>query len=217
MSFKDKIEQSKKSEFVKKGGWFKFVEGTNKIRVLSEPEPFYEDFNLGICYTGCGFQGSPKALAYIFDHADAQIKLMRMPYTIAEYIGTLESDEDYNFDAFPMPYGLTIEATGAGTKEVEYKVTPRPVRQAMPDAVIAELQKKTPVAQLIEKMKEDNAEKHRKDGTMARLQQKRKDSEDAADKAYDSMGGTKVDYPPNDGAEINFDAPVDQAKEDARA
>lgn len=170
MSLLDKAKQDMQSEHARQGGgWFKFKEGNNKIRLLSEPVAIYEDYKLGMCYTGCGFQGSVKYLAYIYDYADNSIKLMKIPYTIFENIGSLEMNEDYSFTGFPMPYDINIDAKGAGTKEVKYTLTPRPVRNEVPAPTIEELAKKKTVSEVIDILKKKNEEKHREDGTWERI------------------------------------------------
>lgn len=123
MSFTDKMEKDKvdNKKFANTGMYFKFLEGANQFRIITEPEVYYNDFKKGICYEDCGFKGSPKYMCYILDRADGGIKLANLPFTIAEELGTLERDEDYTFEGFPMPYDLKVEAKNAGTKEVDYK------------------------------------------------------------------------------------------------
>jgi hypothetical protein len=49
-----------------------------------------------------------------------------MPISIAKSLGSVQEDPDYAFTKFPMPYDITINAKGAGTKEVDYQVVARP-------------------------------------------------------------------------------------------
>ena len=165
MSYLEKLNQAEKSEHNSSGsGWFKFKEGRNSIRVLTEPEPFFEDFKRGICYTDCGYQGSAKTLAYILDNTDGKVKLMKIPYTISKLIGEYQLSEDWSFDSFPMPYDIVIGVKNAGTKEVEYTPTPRPVRSEITSDTLEQMSKnkKTP-AEVIEVLKAKNIEKHNAD------------------------------------------------------
>lgn len=173
MSFKDKLNEAEKSEHNSSGGgWFKFREGKNSIRVLTEPEPFFEDFKRGICYTGCGYSGSAKTLAYVLDNLDGKVKLMRIPYTISQLIASWQISEDWSFENFPMPYDIVIEAKGAGTKEVEYSPTPRPKRTEVSNDVIEQVLKQGTCAEVIAKLKEKNIEKHKADGSWQKEQER---------------------------------------------
>ena len=162
----EKIKQDEKSEQAQaRGGWFKFHEGKNKIRVLRTPEVIYEDYVKGMCYTDCRFKGNIKYLTYIWDYADATVKLMKIPFGIFNWIAKMETDEDWSFTGFPMPYDMTIDAEKAGTKEVTYTVTARPVREDMPAEVISDVARRKPIAEIIEGLKKRNEDKHRADGT----------------------------------------------------
>lgn len=168
---KDKIKQAESSEFNGGGSnWFKFKEGRNSIRVLTEPEPFFEDFKRGVCYTGCGYQGSAKTLAWVIDNGDGRLKLMRIPYTISKLIASWQTDEDWAFESFPMPFDINIDATGAGTKEVDYKVTPRPKKSEVSAEVIDAVMKENTCAEIIESLKAKNIEKHKADGSWQKEQ-----------------------------------------------
>lgn len=170
-SLAERAVQDAKSDMAKRGGWFKFKEGKNKIRILSEPAVLYEDFKLGICYTDCGFKGAMKYLAYAWDYADESIKLFKMPLTIFNYIANLELEEGWAFTGFPMPYDLVINAKDAGTKEVEYTPTPSPTRVEVPVVVQEEMRKKKSALEIIDGLKIKNQEKHRADGTWDALHQ----------------------------------------------
>ena len=157
MSFSDKVnEESKKMNT--SNDWFKLEEGENKIRVLVEPEVFYEKFKTGICYTDCGYTGTPKYLTWILDEKDGKIKLFRMNLTLAKQIATYMNDEDYKFETFPMPYSIKINAKNAGTKEVEYTVIPGK-ENPIEEAILAETTTKKNVVEIIESMKAKQKER----------------------------------------------------------
>jgi hypothetical protein len=166
MTLAERAEQDAKSEQAQaRGGWFKFKEGKNRFRILAEPQVIYEDFKLGICYTDCGFKGSIKYLTYIWDYLDETIKLMKIPFSIFNWIASLELDIDWKFDGFPMPFDITVDAKDAGTKEVKYSPTPSPRREEMPAEVIDDLKRRKPALEIIDGLKKKNEEKHRGDGT----------------------------------------------------
>ena len=184
MSFQDKLNQAEKSEHSNSGsGWFKFKEGKNSIRVLTEPEPLFEDYNRGICYTGCGYQGSAKTLAYVLDNADGRVKLMKIPYSISKQIAEYQISEDWSFESFPIPYDIIINVKNAGTKGVEYTTTPSPKREDVSSDVIEQMQKnKKTCAEVIEIMKQKNIEKHKADGSYQKEQERQaKLKQDLAD------------------------------------
>lgn len=143
----------------KSGDWFKFQEGDNAFRVLEEPELIFEKFKVGICYTGCGYEGTPRFMTYILDRKDNKIKLAKLPYKIGTTIASYENDEDYAFTGFPMDYDIKVFAKNAGTKEVEYTVTPRPKREDIDSETAEELMKMKRIPDIIAKMKEKQKEK----------------------------------------------------------
>jgi len=178
MSLKDKIakDQEDNKEYADQtGGWYKFAEGDNQFRVLVEPEVLYEAFKIGICYTDCGYTGTPKYLTYLLDRKDGKIKLFKLPFTIFNTISDYETDEDYKFEGFPMPYDVKVGAVGAGTKEVQYTVLPKPFKELtegelrMIHEFLGSEKNKTP-AEIIKRMKEKQIEKHKEDGTWDRRQ-----------------------------------------------
>lgn len=200
MSLQDKLKQDQQSDHAKKGGsWFKFKEGDNKLRVLTEPIAIYEDYKLGMCYTDCRFQGSIKYLSYIYDFSDNAVKLMKIPYTVFQDIANFEQDEDYKFEGFPMPYGLNVRATNAGTKEVKYSTIPSPNRKELPSEVIQKISKMKTVIEIIDGMKKRNEEKHREDGTWEKLHAGIDMSKVPAD-----SGADNIPYPEDEVGEIPF-------------
>ncbi len=162
-------EENKDVATPRESNWFKFLEGDNQFRILIEPEVLYEKYKVGICYTDCGYTGTPKYLTWILDKADNKVKLFKLPFTIFQQIAGYQEDADYAFTEFPMPYDLKITATGAGTKEVGYVMLPKPVKELTDEEKgivaekMAEEQTKTP-AEIIARMKEKQIEKHKLEG-----------------------------------------------------
>ena len=148
------------------GDWYKMQKGNNTFRILTEPKIMFEKYNVGICYTDCGYQGSPKFLMWVLDERDNVVKLMKINYTSGEQILALETDVDYGFKGFPMPYSISISADDkVGTKDVTYGAPlPRPVKP-LPDNIGDEMSKRKPISEIIERMKTNQKEKHVLDGT----------------------------------------------------
>ena len=139
---------------------------------------FCEKFKVGICFTGCGYQGSPKYLAWIYNYDTEQVELMKLPYSLSKQLSDFCLDEEYSFTEFPMPYDLKIKATNAGTKEVQYTMLPRMKKAFAVDGV--EIDKLKSCAEIIESMKE-----------------KQKDKVNA-DRSMEKLAGQKPEYPQED-------------------
>ncbi len=197
MSLLDKAKKDQENEHAKKGGgWFKFKEGDNRLRILVEPIAIFEDYNLGICYTACGFTGNIKYLTFVYDFADNQIKLWKMPYGLFQDLAGLETDEDFAFSEFPMPYGLNIKAKDAGTKEVKYTLIPSPKRVPLPEYVMTEISKKADdLPKIIETMKKKNEEEHKANGMYEKLHAKGNTA---------PADASNVEYPVNNLGEASF-------------
>ena len=98
-----------------KGEYFKPQEGANRVRLVSVCLPHESSFK---------GQKNFKWLCQILDRKDGKVKPYFMPHTIYGFIRDLQLDPDYAFKEIPMPFDITINATGAGTKEVKYSLTP---------------------------------------------------------------------------------------------
>lgn len=131
--------------------WFKVREGNNRIRLLSTMVPYASHFNFGaclgkeecpVCKEDDEARPSVKFLVNVLDYSDNEIKIAQLPYTIAKAIQEYQDSEEYSFDSAPMPYDITIKATKAGTKEVEYNVMASPKRTDVPTEVLTKLEKK---------------------------------------------------------------------------
>ncbi len=178
MALADKIKQQEEAARKEgisggKDGWVKIQEGDNRFRVLSEPEMLFEDFNHGICYTDCGYEGSAKFLMYVLDRKDNKIKLWKAPYTVGTSIAGYETDEEYRFDSYPMPYDVKLNAKNAGTKEVKYTLVPGRATTPVGQEVMDELGKKKGIADIISGMKEKNKQEHIATGFYDEQQAKR--------------------------------------------
>ena len=153
--------------------WFKFKEGSNKLRLLTAGDVIAEHFKKGVCYgvmKGCPHHvadengnlpqsASVKWMLYIHDLSDDSLKLAKFPLKIMKALKELKADTDWGFADFPMPYSIDVKATNASTKEVEYAVIPNPNKVAVPEEIKEELEKQTAPSEIIQKMK-DKQEKN---------------------------------------------------------
>ena len=206
MSFADKIKQqeneAQQQGIASRGNYFKFQEGDNVFRVLTSPEMYFENFKIGTCYTDCGYEGSAKFMCYLavtekdLENNDVQvIKQATLPYKIGTTIAEYESDEDYAFDSFPIPFNIKVKAKGAGTKEVEYTVTPSPKRTEVDPQVMMQLNGLKPIEEIIAKKKEAQKEKHVADGTWQKEQDRKAELKKGLDEAKAGAGLPVVEYP----------------------
>jgi hypothetical protein len=110
-----KRKEAERSGLLGSGDYLKLKEGANRLRLLTECLPY-----LG------SYQGKRnfKWLCYVVDRVDGRVKPFFMPHMIYKQIEALQVSDDYAFIDVPMPYDLTVNAKGAGTKEVEYTLMP---------------------------------------------------------------------------------------------
>lgn len=134
-------KEAEDSGMLGSGGFYKFKEGDNRIRLMSICLPHRSVFD-----------GKPnfKWLCYVLDRRDGEVKAHFMPHTIYKSIEALQLDPEYTFDDVPMPYDVNIKAKGAGTKEVEY--TMLPARRATP--LTGEEQEKLEAVKPLEEVKQ---------------------------------------------------------------
>lgn len=204
MSTKDLIDKASKEYGTGGSDIFQFKKsGKYTIRLLTDPAPIATHF-LGkgqgayVCFgkdKGCPFHKdtdkapSLKFMVYLVDRADGKVKLGELPYSVIAKVADFEEDEDYAFEAYPMPYDIkvTFDKENSDPKQI-YKVLASPKKTELKEeetAALAEgMEKVTPV---------DYVEK-RKAKALAKFQ-----SEGSAEKDYRG-----ADYPEEE-LEPNFD------------
>ncbi len=165
-SFEDQFNKDLKDHGVGggKNDWFKVEEGENKIRVCVTPMFNQSRYKYGTCYEGADFCKKEnlgdkenlinKWLAWIIDRKDGKLKLYNMPFTVSKSIVSLKTNAEYAFEDFPMPFDITLNVKGAGTKEVEYTVLPGRKEFSLTDEEKAALEKESPVEDIIAAMKD---------------------------------------------------------------
>ena len=162
--------------------YFKFKEGENKIRVLTQPVKKLSRWGHGICYEGAAYctpealdasyaealeeakkagkdiskvarpQLSLKWAVWAIDRATGKIVIAELTNTMARTIREWMDGDDYGFKQFPMPYDMTVSAKGAGKTTVKYTVTAARKNTDLTEEELTELSKQTPIDQIIEKM-----------------------------------------------------------------
>lgn len=143
------IAKADKEFGLESGAYLKIKEGNNKIRLLSETVG-YESYYKG--------NRNVKFICWVLDYVDGKVKLYFMPFKILKSIEALQiATDDYRFDEVPMPYDITINATNAGTKEVNYSVLPARANSPIEKQVLDDLNGKASIADVIIKLKENDA------------------------------------------------------------
>lgn len=132
------------------GDYLKLREGDNRFRLMSRCLPHDGE------YQG---RRNFKWLCYVLDRVDGKVKPFFMPHTIYKKIEALQTNDDYAFTSVPMPYDITINAKGAGTKEVEYSLIPARKETALTTSEQEQLKAMKPLAELQAALKEKNAQK----------------------------------------------------------
>jgi hypothetical protein len=107
--------QAEADGLLSSGGFFKFKEGDNRLRLMSICLPHTSVFD---------GRKNFKWLCYILDRRDGEVKAFFMPHKVYKAIEALQLDPEYAFEEVPMPYDINIKAKWAGTKEVEYTLLP---------------------------------------------------------------------------------------------
>jgi hypothetical protein len=125
---------------------FKFVEGENRIRVLSPSFPLqntYTNPDTGEVSTRVKF------VTWVWSFSENALRLAFLPITIVRSIAALQSKPDYAFTEVPMPYDLLIDAKNAGKKEVEYTVTAARTNTDVPPEALTALAEEKPVEEVV--------------------------------------------------------------------
>jgi hypothetical protein len=123
LSLKDKRETAQK-EYGLLGKFWKFPEGSTRVRILAEP----------VYYTFVGDDGKrkPQWISYFLvrgaSRQEDRIEPAYVPAGIIDWIiDTLEEDEDLGFKEYPMPYDIKVTATGSGLQR-RYEKNALPIK-----------------------------------------------------------------------------------------
>jgi hypothetical protein len=148
VDFAARRKEAEKAGVVGGGDYLKLKEGANRMRLISECLP----------HKGT-YQGKPtfKWLCLVIDRVDGKLKPYFMAHTIYKQIEALQLNEDYAFTEVPMPYDITVNAKGAGTKEVEYSVVPARKETPLTDDEAVAIDQYKSVAEVKKALDEKNA------------------------------------------------------------
>lgn len=140
------------------GEYFRLQSGENKIRILTEAEPFKEHFvdnapsvmcvgekRCGYCKAGS--KASVKIMLYVLDRADEEIKLATMPFSIFKQLGELARSSEWGFDDLP-PYDVMITKRGEG-KETRYRTDAGRNSEPLDSMQLSKLRGKKPVKDIL--------------------------------------------------------------------
>lgn len=178
----DEKEEEIKEERAK--GYFDIVEGKQQFILLSHCAPLAQVYDKSTNKYRAAVEGdqapSIKGVCWVLQ--SGFIKQAKLPYTLVKSIRALQQNPDWEFE-LPFPHTLTLDAEGAGTKEVKYSLTASPKKIEIPVAILEELKKKPAPEQIVEKIK---------DGKSSQRNSVQDEQE------------AQVDYPPIDPADTPF-------------
>ena len=156
MKFKeyDKVDE----QYDTGGNWMRLKEGDNKIRIVSEFEPYGSHYVRAeqksyICvgkenhcrFCERGLMPRVQYIGYVIDRADGRVKLLQIGHQIFSQIGQYAKNPDYAFDVLP-DYDITINKSGSGLNTT-YTVIPARKNTPLTDEekkMVAEKMKRTP-------------------------------------------------------------------------
>ena len=145
-------------------GYFNIEEGAQTFVLLTHCAPLAQVYDKSANKYRPAVEGdknvSIKGVCWVLQ--DDAIKQAKLPYTVVKAIKGLSDNPDWEF-VLPFPHTLTLSAKNAGTKEVEYSLTPSPKKIEIPKEVLDELAKKPTPEDIIEKIKGAKDEEQKTD------------------------------------------------------
>lgn len=147
-------EQEKKNTEERSKDYFNIIEGANRFVLLTHCAPLAQVYNPTTKKYKAAVEGdtnvSIKGVCWVWQ--DEVIKQAKLPYVVVKQLRSLGQDPDWEF-TIPFPHVFTLNAKGAGSKEVEYSLTPSPKKVEIPQDIIDELRKKPTPEEIVEKIK----------------------------------------------------------------
>ncbi len=157
MDWIDQKEVEIKEERAK--AYFDIQEGKQQFVLLSHCAPLPQVFDKSIGKYRAAVEGdtnvSVKGLCWVLQ--DGLIKQAKLPYTIVKAIRALQQNPDWEFE-IPFRHVLTLDAVGAGNKEVKYSLTPSPKKTEIPEKILADLKEKMTPEEIVEKIRGGKSE-----------------------------------------------------------
>lgn len=151
MDWVEKTEEKMKEEKSKE--YFNISEGENRFVLLSHCAPLAQK------WTGSKYElaeegdqnVSIKGLCWVLQ--ENMIKSAKLPYTVVKSIRALQNNPDWEFTEFPFKHILTLNAKGAGTKEVEYSLVASPKEITIDPLVLEDLKRKPTPEDVVERIR----------------------------------------------------------------
>lgn len=151
MGWIDKTEEKLKA--IRSKEYFSINEGDNRFVLLTHCAP------QALKWTGSKYEPaeegdtevSIKGVAWVLQ--ENMIKLAKFPYTVVKAIRAYQNNPDWEFDGFPWPHVINVNAKNAGTKEVDYNTMASPKEVVIDALVLEDLKKKPSPEEMVEKMK----------------------------------------------------------------
>lgn len=198
MNISEQLANSSKEYGIgSKSAYFKFEKGDNRIRILTAGEVIATHFfGKGVkahtCYgieNGCPFHGdkAPKdnkgqekkpSIKYTcYVASEDSVVLADLPYSVIKQVGEYQTNVDYAFDDFPMPYDITVRYNpDSDSPNDMYKVIASPRREVITAEISEKLseamRKQTPVDSVAKK-KQWQMDDHEKQGIRGPIVQKK--------------------------------------------
>lgn len=224
MSIKDDLEKGMEDTNPSRGlDFFKFVDGDNRIRILSEGFVIAQHFfgkgiQPSVCYgisKGCPFHketdkpASVKYSCYILDRADNVVKLADLPYSVIKKVSDLQLDSEWAFDTFPMPYDIKVTFKKDESPANMYSVIGSPKREELPAETVKtldDLMKNANPGNMVENKKSKQLEDHKQKGIWLdpsknlseedkqKIQEARNREIDASDSQDDEIKGGEIPW-----------------------
>ena len=140
-----------KSYVKSSGDFLTLKQGENKIRVVSEFEPFESEF-----------QGKMKTrfMGYVIDRVDGTIKPLTIGSQIFGQLGELSLSSEYGFNGLP-PYDVIIKKSGEGI-DTEYTVLAARQNTELTEAEQLLIEDLKPISDIVNRMQEKNPTKFSK-------------------------------------------------------
>lgn len=150
------------TEAKKSTDFYDLTAGDHKMRVLTQPIPVRSYYKDGaFTQVDEDYKGPEKVIlrgwVWAIIRGGEEIKIVKLPYSVIKMIQQLRADSEYAFDDFPMPYDITIKATGEKLTR-EYVVSASRKNTAVTAVEQAELEKKTPIADIVQKIRDKKEE-----------------------------------------------------------
>jgi len=145
-------------EAKKDSDYFNFSEGETKLRVLTQPVKVRQYFKDGkYVLVDDNYSGEEKATtkgwSWCVIRDIGELKIVKFLFSVIKLVQALMVNEEYAFEGFPMPYDLTIKATGDGL-ERRYEVVAARKNSPVTEAELEALEKKTSIQDIISKMRD---------------------------------------------------------------